>query len=1326
MLLLAPPLRLHNTCDVPLELKLAASYEDQSAKFSCDAEHVGEAPPVVKMHSNFTPLDAAAKEKGTYLVMPNEIFAVPESAIENKNGLRADVSFRPFVEGHEFCSPFSFSSKVESDSLDVLCLRSLEEPELPRILGAKGNRGYMPRQDEKEKHDDEVDTKTRAKDVSTRTQKKGICACGGKSGMVTDPEDLLEDEESRAVSSLSCNIKHGVKAGHDLQITRLTVRPLLSLVNAVPEMDMTMQYRASSKALTTLLDRRPWKEIQLQSMVGVNVYDLPSAANGVELRGRLGDDMETPFSSSVLVRASALHNSAEMLELDFKQTASGAAAGIVAQPLGAGRVRMSCPRLFTHRLDDLKQDEEVQLFSSGAPLPKISEFTMLPNNCESKKCELLVRRWVDGTLREMKHNLTMPAAFDSFDVKTPWGTGYYCMQTEDLAASGMLGASCKVSSLRPRLVVTNASDLDLELQTPDGNVVVLNAQQSKPYHWHISSSNKGAASFHLRPAGHSDVSWSAAIPCSEQAAGSTPLLLSANGDSPSAAPLVWTAEIAPSFGAFSITLKKGSVFMASNKAQTANVNMELYSVASQKATTTGAATVVKPGEEAPIGWADPYTLRQFGVKVVIGGEEHFIQDLGRRAEIQIKGLKVMLSVSRVGESTILSLDDVYSPVAALLETGERTDDLSITSDQASTVEVDVQLCQLGVSLVDDEPTPRELLFIHVGDIQLGYKQNVTEDKEEINFRVGKLQGICQLPERVDGSMLEHKRQHKAGVLRKELPAVILANHGEKDANFLDINILREATSSQDLVLPAANVLMDKLDVTVDHDWLSPLLDWLERAIPQDAIDLGITWDDMKAKAGRSIAVNYEPPSVPAVACVESLKLSEINLTVWCRLPLSTLDFLPGPVRTILRVVSVSSHFTLNAAQIKLPEKKLPEYRGPVENLGVSIGMDYAASLLKIVMSLLGKSSLLNAGAIPLAMGGTAVSMVTDGVGSTIRGGAGLLGHLAMDEDYNQQQKMKREQKEITGAIDGFKEAGKSLATGLDGALDIFRKPVQGARQDGAKGLAVGCGTGIAGTVVKPVVGVANAGSDIITGISAAATFDSAAKRRRRERCRCRGPRMLYGKSAVMRKWSDSDSQLLLQLGSFAEGVQEIVPLASSAFHRYALLLCSDKLLVVKLRATQKMSERHSTQVDLAGKASTRSLAGKGHHHRMDRIFSELLHPIEEVQRISSSASGLSQTESTVAENVRGVLYEEIKRVEFVDVDDALVLEDQQGNSHSIPIVLESDAKEALQVLLEQAAKGRPNWRDFMHGWRPEEEVHETAIRPKQKDEDVEKMTSVSI
>ena len=33
-------------------------------------------------------------------------------------------------------------------------------------------------------------------------------------------------------------------------------------------------------------------------------------------------------------------------------------------------------------------------------------------------------------------------------------------------------------------------------------------------------------------------------------------------------------------------------------------------------------------------------------------------------------------------------------------------------------------------MVDDQPTPHELLFIHLGDIQLGYKQNITEDSEQ--------------------------------------------------------------------------------------------------------------------------------------------------------------------------------------------------------------------------------------------------------------------------------------------------------------------------------------------------------------------------------------------------------------------------------------------------------------------------------------------------------------------------------------------------------------------------------------------------------------------
>ena len=115
----------------------------------------------------------------------------------------------------------------------------------------------------------------------------------------------------------------------------------------------------------------PTQHVNCSSQVGVNMYDLPVSAHdtGVELRGRLGqgtifakgkfkeiwfdysaqkialqhcgfhvflwiffdcgedsppgNDAETPWSSSVLVRAAALKNSAEMLELDFKETPGG-------------------------------------------------------------------------------------------------------------------------------------------------------------------------------------------------------------------------------------------------------------------------------------------------------------------------------------------------------------------------------------------------------------------------------------------------------------------------------------------------------------------------------------------------------------------------------------------------------------------------------------------------------------------------------------------------------------------------------------------------------------------------------------------------------------------------------------------------------------------------------------------------------------------------------------------------------------------------------------------------------------------------------------------
>ena len=51
-----------------------------------------------------------------------------------------------------------------------------------------------------------------------------------------------------------------------------------------------------------------------------------------------------------------------------------------------------------------------------------------------------------------------------------------------------------MSTLRPRLVVTNASDYELEVQEPDGSLLLLPPKQSQACHWRVSEKDKA---FHM-------------------------------------------------------------------------------------------------------------------------------------------------------------------------------------------------------------------------------------------------------------------------------------------------------------------------------------------------------------------------------------------------------------------------------------------------------------------------------------------------------------------------------------------------------------------------------------------------------------------------------------------------------------------------------------------------------------------------------------------------------------------------------------------------------------------------------------------------------------
>ena len=71
-------------------------------------------------------------------------------------------------------------------------------------------------------------------------------------------------------------------------------------------------------------------------------------------------------------------------------------------------------------------------------------------------------------------------------------------------------------------------------------------------------------------------------------------------------------------------------------------------------------------------------------------------------------------------------------------------------------------------------------------------------------------------------------------------------------------------------------------------------------------------------------------------------------------------------------------------------------------------------------------------------------------------------------------------------LDGIGSAGSSLARGLsDGVSGLIKNPLRGAESGGFAGFAKGVGTGMLGLVVKPVVGVTDAATDVLQGAVAA-------------------------------------------------------------------------------------------------------------------------------------------------------------------------------------------------------------------------------------------------
>ena len=121
------------------------------------------------------------------------------------------------------------------------------------------------------------------------------------------------------------------------------------------------------------------------------------------------------------------------------------------------------------------------------------------------------------------------------------------------------------------------------------------------------------------------------------------------------------------------------------------------------------------------------------------------------------------------------------------------------------------------------------------------------------------------------------------------------------------------------------------------------------------------------------------------------------------------------------------------------------------------------------------------------------SLVSGVVSGTLSSAAALVGtassgisYLSGDQDFVRQRTLQRQKQQANrgGALSGMKHGGESVVSGFASGLSgIVLKPIEGAEQEGALGFFKGVGKGLMGAAVKPVLGVTDGITSVVEGIS---------------------------------------------------------------------------------------------------------------------------------------------------------------------------------------------------------------------------------------------------
>lgn len=171
-------------------------------------------------------------------------------------------------------------------------------------------------------------------------------------------------------------------------------------------------------------------------------------------------------------------------------------------------------------------------------------------------------------------------------------------------------------------------------------------------------------------------------------------------------------------------------------------------------------------------------------------------------------------------------------------------------------------------------------------------------------------------------------------------------------------------------------------------------------------------------------------------------------------------------------------------------------------------------------------------------------------------------------------------------VGGVESGVAKLVRGvLEGVTGVVRAPMRGAERHGVEGFAKGIGKGLLGLLVKPMIGISDAATDVMLGVKSSVKMKGGAQRYQQLRPR----RPMYGRDNVLRPYDLADaaaSALMMRTRLAGEkylshcDLEDRVALLSA---KRLILLGEEgqELLVVKFKHIRKVKVRECN-VDSGG------------------------------------------------------------------------------------------------------------------------------------------------